>query len=392
MIDKNNLPKGWGCKKLGEVCDLLNGRAYKRQELLSSGKYKVLRVGNLFSNNNWYFSDLELDENKYCGKGDLLYAWSASFGPYIWNEEKTIYHYHIWKVNIKENIDKKYMYYYLLNDTNEIKKTGHGVAMIHVTKSGMEKRNFIFPIDKNEQEFIVDALDTVSEAIRLRKEVIEQSKELITSIFHDMFGDPITNLKNWDIKTLGNLCDVRDGTHDSPKMQIEGYPLVTSKNLVDGKIDFNNVGLISKVDFDKISKRSYVNDGDIIFAMIGTIGNPIIVKKEREFAIKNVALIKFSEETEIKNLYLKTYLEEITDLLLTRAKGSTQKFVSLGFIRKLEIFTPPLPLQEEFAKKAMEIEDYIKTQKEELAQFEELFQSLLQEAFNGNLTAKMRGE
>ena len=83
---------------LGNLARVINGRAYKQEELLDSGKYRVLRVGNFFSNGSWYYSDLELDKDKYCESGDLLFAWSASFGPKIWNDEKVIYHYHIWKI------------------------------------------------------------------------------------------------------------------------------------------------------------------------------------------------------------------------------------------------------------------------------------------------------
>src|SRR4051812_36219211 len=88
----------WRTKKLFEVCELVNGKAYKKAELLAHGKYKVLRVGNFFTNNHWYYSDLELEDKKYCTTGDLLYAWSASFGPRIWQGGRVIYHYHIWKV------------------------------------------------------------------------------------------------------------------------------------------------------------------------------------------------------------------------------------------------------------------------------------------------------
>ena len=94
---------------------LIDGRAYKQQELLDKGKYKVLRVGNFFTNSTFYYSDLELDDDKYCEYGDLLFAWSASFGAFIWNGDKVIYHYHIWKVLFdKECLDIHY-YRYLLN-------------------------------------------------------------------------------------------------------------------------------------------------------------------------------------------------------------------------------------------------------------------------------------
>ena len=94
--------------KLSDVCVLKNGRAYKKNELLSRGKYQVLRVGNFFTSKNWYYSDLELDETKYCDRGDLLYAWSASFGPKIWEGEKTIFHYHIWRVEINDYFYPQY--------------------------------------------------------------------------------------------------------------------------------------------------------------------------------------------------------------------------------------------------------------------------------------------
>jgi type I restriction enzyme, S subunit len=89
---------GWQTKRLDEICVLVNGRAYKKDELLGAGKYPVLRVGNFFTSDHWYHSDLELEADKYCDNGDLLYAWSASFGPRIWGGDKVIYHYHIWKV------------------------------------------------------------------------------------------------------------------------------------------------------------------------------------------------------------------------------------------------------------------------------------------------------
>ena len=134
--------KGWDTYVLKDVSTLLNGRAYKQNELLSEGKYKVLRVGNFFTNGSYYYSDLELDEDKYCDNGDLLFAWSASFGAFIWNGEKVIYHYHIWKVLYdKQFLDIQY-YRFLLNTmTNYFMKDVHGIGMVHLTKAGMEEES-----------------------------------------------------------------------------------------------------------------------------------------------------------------------------------------------------------------------------------------------------------
>ncbi|MBI2629858.1 restriction endonuclease subunit S [Candidatus Pacearchaeota archaeon] len=151
----------------------------------------------------------------------------------------------------------------------------------------------------------------------------------------------------WKEVELGGICDVRDGTHSSPEYVNEGYPLITSKNLTKGYIDFSEVNLISKKDFDEINRRSKVDSGDILMPMIGTIGNPIIIPKNiREFAIKNIALIKSSNK-DISNNYIKyfldsPYFEQVTSKF---NRGGTQKFISLGDIRKIKILLPPLETQ-----------------------------------------------
>jgi restriction modification system DNA specificity domain protein len=146
--------KGWEVKQLKDVSTLLNGRAYKQHELLDKGKYKVLRVGNFFTNSTFYYSDLELDDDKYSEYGDLLFAWSASFGAFIWNGDKVIYHYHIWKVLFdKDCLDIQY-YRYLLNTmTSFFMNDVHGIGMVHLTKSGMEQYNLPIPPLSLQQSF-----------------------------------------------------------------------------------------------------------------------------------------------------------------------------------------------------------------------------------------------
>ena len=151
---------------LKEVCDVINGRAYSQPELLDKGKYRVLRVGNFFSNDNWYYSDLELEDKYYCKNGDLLYTWSASFGPHIWKEERVIYHYHIWKMECKDRLHIKYMYYWL--QSKDMYKQAfsnlHGATMAHLTKALMESLKVSLP-PLSTQSRIVSILDTFEQSI-----------------------------------------------------------------------------------------------------------------------------------------------------------------------------------------------------------------------------------
>jgi len=157
--------------------------------------------------------------------------------------------------------------------------------------------------------------------------------------------------QGWRWVDANSVMDVRDGTHDSPKSVDAGIPLVTSKNLIGGKIDFSTCNLITEDDHIAISKRSAVDDGDILYAMIGTIGNPVIVEKQFEFSIKNVALFKFGKSNQVYNRYIYHFLN--SDLAIrqfeSNSRGGTQKFVSLGNIRGLQIPLPPLAEQKRIA-------------------------------------------
>lgn len=170
---------GWQKAALEANATLLNGRAYKQDELLDSGKYPVLRVGNFFSNRGWYYSDLELDDDKYCDNGDLLYAWSASFGPQIWNGGKVIYHYHIWKVLVGEAYNKQFLCKLLEYATESLMGDTHGIAMMHLTKSGMEKTEFIVPPIELQEQFaaFVEQTDKSKLAIQQSLDKLETLKK-----------------------------------------------------------------------------------------------------------------------------------------------------------------------------------------------------------------------
>lgn len=160
----------------------------------------------------------------------------------------------------------------------------------------------------------------------------------------------------WYWCQFGEYLDVRDGTHDSPKYVEKGYPFVTSKNLSHGKIDFDTTKFISEEDHIKFSQRSFVEDGDILFAMIGSIGNPVLIVKDREFSIKNVALFKPYDRKNTYMEYVLYYLLYIQETLKQDAKGGMQPFIPLNYFRKdLHIPLPPIEEQHRIVTKIEEL-------------------------------------
>lgn len=190
---------------------------------------------------------------------------------------------------------------------------------------------------------------------------------------------------SWQITTLGEAYDVRDGTHDSPKYHSAGYPLITSKNLKWDGLDFSDVKLISEEDYRKINSRSLVHKGDVLFAMIGTIGIPTVVTIEPNFAIKNVALFKLSPSN--SSNFLKYYLDSpmVASKMMSDAKGATQKFVGLGYLRGFPINLPPLAEQQRIVTILDEAFAGIATAtanaEKNLANARALFESYLQSVF-----------
>lgn len=192
-----------------------------------------------------------------------------------------------------------------------------------------------------------------TEKQRLIKEGKIKKEKPLPKITEDEL--PFDIPESWKWCRLSDVIDVRDGTHDSPKYVPVGIPLVTSKNLVNGVIDYGNVKYITQEDADKINVRSMVDDDDILFAMIGSIGNPVLVKKDREFCIKNMALFKRFADTDISMRYVYWFLFYAQYKLKKEASGGVQSFISLSRFREYLIPLPPVAEQNRIVAKLEEI-------------------------------------
>ena len=339
--------------KLKDICRLINGRAYKQEELLDSGKYPVLRVGNFFSDKDFYYSDLELEEDKYCDNGDLLFAWSASFGPKIWDGEKVIYHYHIWKMELTDRVNKEFLFYHLFHLSERIKSEGHGGIMIHTTKAEMEEREFNLPT-LEEQIAISEILNKVKSVIDKRKEELSALDNLIKARFVEMFGDPITNPEGWDIVELGELTDIGSSKRIFEKEYVsEGIPFYRTKEIVELSKG-NSVStelFITEERFAEIKEKyGAPKNGDLLISAVGTIGVIWIVDGKNDFYFKDGNLIRVEGSEKFNSVYMKNLLEYLIDGYKKQmSTGTAYAALTISGLTKMKVYDIPMELQNKFA-------------------------------------------
>ena len=241
-----------------------------------------------------------------------------------------------------------------------------------------------------EQQRIVALLDEAFAGLATAQAHAERNLRNARALFESHLNAVFTQRgPGWVETTLGKAYDVRDGTHDSPKYHATGHPLITSKNLKPHGLSFDDVKLINEKDYAKINERSAVHKGDVLFAMIGTIGNPTLVEVEPSFAIKNVALFKNANRQ--SGAFLKHYLDSgiVSSKMKREAKGTTQKFVGLGYLRDFSISLPPLAAQLKLVDKldalSTETQRLTRLYEQKLAALAALKQSFLHQAFSGAL-------
>ena len=147
--------------------------------------------------------------------------------------------------------------------------------------------------------------------------------------------------EDWCVEKMNTVADVRDGTHDSPKYVKRGVKFVTSKNIVNNKLDLSEISYISDSDAYEVNKRSKVDKGDILMSMIGTIGSATLINFEPDFCIKNVALIKPYPKRIKSDFLIQLILSPSYQRYINyKLEGGIQKFISLGVLRDLDVILP----------------------------------------------------
>ncbi len=325
-----NMPTGWIETTLGEVCEIKYGKDHKK---LDTGEIPLYGSGGVmrYVNQSIHTQESVLIPRK--GTLSNLFYIKEPF----WTVDTLFW------TDINVNIINPAFLYYSLKCKNLL-SLNVGTAVPSLTTEVLN--NIIISLPPlAEQERIAKILSSLDDKIELNNKINKNLEEQAQAIYYNIFND-----LDLPIVPISKIIDIRDGTHESPKFVEVGHPLVTSKNLLPFGIDIINTKKISINSFQKINERSKVDTGDILLSMIGTTGLvSLIIEKNIIFAIKNVGLFKTSKNTTLR-YYIYAYLQSaVTQQLIDmKLAGSTQKYISLGELRKLPIKLPQTSFLEKY--------------------------------------------
>ncbi len=390
----NQLPQGWKEEELGKLVDIFDNlrkpvssteRLARIKNKDKSELYPYYGATGLVDYIDGYIFD---GEYLLLGEDGCPFLDSLKDKAYIISG-KTWVNNHAHVLRAKENkTSNKFLLYYLNKfDYNGIVS---GATRLKLNQNSMKKIPVYYPTDKSEQEYIVKTLDAVAEIIRLRKENIQLTKDLIPAIFHEMFGNPITNPKGWEITTLGNpdVCTLQYGyTATAQDSGNTRYIRITDIGK-DGYIDNGNKTWLN---YDNKMEDYKLYPKDILVARTGaSYGKTLLYNNDTDAIFASFLIrIIFNKKKIIPEFY---WAYSLTDSYWQQANrlvsGVAQPQFNGSALKQILLMLPPLSMQEKFADKVEQINKYIAAQQEELEQFETLFQSLLQEAFTGILTWK----
>lgn len=376
----------WKKVKLGDVATYINGCAFKPSDWSFQG-VPIVRIQNLtgsFSETNYY--NKPYNPKYEINNGDVLISWSASLGVYVWNKGTAILNQHIFKVVFdKINIDKNYFVFAVKSLLEKMEKQTHGATMKHITKPLFDNMSFPLP-PIEEQKKIAARLDAVSDLQAKQKQLLAEQDTLIKSVFYDLFGDPITNEKGWNVRKLGELGTFKNGLNfssNSGAIQIRCLGVSDFKD----RLTVDEPESIPYILIDETPAESYkLKDDDIVFVRSNgnkkLVGRCICVKTKGEPIYHSGFCIRFRKNINIVDtVYLLFYLKDPSVREKYRGRGANIQNLNQTTLSKLNISLPPLELQEKFAAIVEQIEAEKQKIKSAIAETQTLFNALMAEYF-----------
>lgn len=385
--------------KIGEVCNFQGGTQPPKNEWKSEpmpGYVRMLQIRDFTQGKDKHIEFVKDDKklNK-CKADDILIGrYGASVGKILTGLEGAYNVAIIKTIPDETRIHKRYLYYFLLNPRfqNFIKNIGGRAAQQGFNKEDISDYKLFLP-SLPDQLHIANLLSKAENLIAQRKESISLLDEFLKSTFLEMFGDSVKNEKKWNKSELKNYAKVRIGPfgsllHREDYVQ-NGIPLVNPSHIGDGKIAIDPELTISKSKMRELS--AYVmHEGDVVLGRRGEIGRCAVVTKKEDGYLCGTGSIFIRPTSELNPIFLYNIISSASmrKVLENSAKGITMKNLNSGIIENLKIPVPPIELQTQFAQ-IVEKTEALKTQyQQSLQELENLYGSLSQKAFRGELNVK----
>jgi len=386
--------KNWRLINLGDTATFHNGYPFKPSDWNKTGK-EIIRIQNLTKGAAKinYFED-ELPERYKVRKGDILISWSGSLGIYEWGNEDAWLNQHLFKVVFdKEKLDKSFFKYLMRISLEKLEHQTHGATMKHITKKNFDAFKVKIP-PLEQQKKIASILDAADTYRQKTKALIAKYDELTQSLFLDMFGDPVKNEKGWEMVELKKLT-TKIGSGSTPRggketYHKEGISLIRSMNVYDNSFKYKNLAFINDEQAAKL-KNVTVEENDVLFNITGaSVCRCSVVPKNVLPARVNqhVSIIR-TIKNRLNPLFLSSLLisENIkTELLeVGGGGGAVMEAITKVQLEKYQIAVPPVVIQNKFVDRLIIIEQQKASAQVSFEKAEELFNSLLQKAFKGEL-------
>lgn len=364
--------------KLGQLTNIKTGRLDVNAEN-PNGKYPFFTC----SKNHTYIDEYAFDGESVlvAGNGDLnVKYYNGKFNAY----QRT------YVIQANENLNGKFLYYFLDSYIEKLREQSIGGVIKYIKLGNLTDAEIPLP-NLATQQRIAAILDQANAIIQNNRAIVQKYDALTQSLFLDMFGDPVKNEKGWKVKSLGDITNlITDGKHGNCNDEKDsGYYFISAKDVKNNLINYTDAREIPKIEFEEVDKRTNLQPGDLVMINTGaTIGRMAIAKdipetRKTTFQ-KSVAVIKVKNDI-ISSFYLQYVLELGIKTFANMGSGSAIKNLLLSEMRRFKIILPNLELQNQFAERVAMIEAQKQQAQLELAKSEELFQSLLQRAFKGEL-------
>ena len=394
-------------KTLGDVADYINGRAFKPIEWETIGQ-PIIRIQNLTNSSTEINRTTGSYEEKYRVKtGDLLFAWSASLGAYIWNGENGWLNQHIFKVIPKEGVNKKYLYYYLLHVVDQLYAKTHGSGMVHITIKPFKATEIPIP-SLAKQQRIVDRIESLfaklDEAKQKAQDALDSFETRKAAILHKAFNGELTaqwrkehsvGMGSWENSTVGHVChDVKVGIVIKPSQYYtdaeHGTPAFRSANVRENHIDDFDWVYLNEIGMDG-NKRSVVHTGDVLVVRSGNPGTACIVSEKFDGYNAIDILIAVPDHGQITSEFLCYYTNSPfgKNLVSENKRGMALTHFNVKGYSGLPIRVPQLEEQVEIARI---LDDLLAKEKQAeetadgvLEQIDLIKKAILARAFRGEL-------